>query len=53
MSSYDGISPSHTVDTLIDSLSSGSLYYFRLSASNSIGWGIESISLAVAMAGVP
>lgn len=51
--SYDGISPQHTLNSLVDSLTTGLIYRVRMRAENAIGWGEYSPDLLAALTGPP
>lgn len=53
VSSYDGISPLHRLEKLIDSLETGRIYRIRMRARNQIGWGMFSSDLLAAMTAIP
>ena len=53
VSSYDGISPSHTLDSTVDSLTTGLFYKLRFKATNVLGSGLYSNILKIALIDPP
>ena len=53
VSTYDGVSMSHTLDSVADSLSVGKIHYFKLQATNDVGTSEFSDEASVALAPLP
>lgn len=45
VTSYDGVSPQWTLDSLVDTLTTGQIYRFRMRARNAVGFGAFSSDL--------
>jgi len=53
VANYDTVSPSYSLSKIEDSLVTGTIYYLRFRARNSIGWGPYSSNLVAALAAPP
>ena len=53
VANYDTISPGYSLGKIEDGLITGSIYYLRFRARNSIGWGPYSSNLVSALAAPP
>lgn len=53
VANYDTVSPGYSLGKIEDGLQTGTVYYLRFRARNSIGWGAYSSNLVAALAAPP